>query len=187
MTVTGIRTAWVHAATMAAAWPGSANSAAPAPVLQIFATGHPMLMSISAAPCASAARAASAIAAGTDPNSWIPVSCSAGIQAQHVDRAGVAMGDAHAGDHLRHRQPGAVTLGLQSERRVGDTRQRRLQDAVGHRQRPDRERLGQRPRSVGRRECRGVGDAVGDRALHALFHRGSSATRRAGRVFAFIS
>ncbi len=78
LTVTGTSTARTIASTMPAAAPGSASSAAPAPVLQIFGTGHPMLMSIRSAPAASTARAASTIASRSAPKTWTPTGCSSG-------------------------------------------------------------------------------------------------------------
>ena len=49
---------------------------APAPVFVTFCTGQPKLMSTMSAPAASTIRAASAIAAGSEPKIWIASGCS---------------------------------------------------------------------------------------------------------------
>ena len=57
---------------------GVASSAAPAPVLQTFGTGQPMLMSIRSAPACRDALGRRAITSGSAPNSWTETGCSFG-------------------------------------------------------------------------------------------------------------
>ena len=75
-TLTGTSTASATAATMRHAWPPSSSRLAPAPVFVTFFTGQPKLMSTRSAPAASTMRAASAIAAGSEPKIWIASGCS---------------------------------------------------------------------------------------------------------------
>ena len=71
LSVTGTETASTVARRMAAAARSSRISAEPAcwPTAT-FLTGQPKLMSIRSAPCPTAIRAASAMAAGSQPASW---------------------------------------------------------------------------------------------------------------------
>jgi hypothetical protein len=56
----------------------------------------------------------------------------------------VAVMDREGGDHLAHREPGAVALGLQPHEPVPDPRQRCEQHAVGDLQTPELPRFMQR-------------------------------------------
>ena len=76
-TVTGSPLPSDAARAIATALSASSSRAAPAPVLQTFLTGQPMLRSIRSAP-ASAVAAASASRPGSWPNSWIETGCSSG-------------------------------------------------------------------------------------------------------------
>ena len=130
---------------------GSSSSAAPAPVLQTFGTGQPMLMSIRSAPAAATRSAADAITSGSAPNSWTDDWVLVGVDPQQLSAGPlVAVVHSEARDHLRHRQPGAVALGLQSHEPVADPGQRRQHHAVGDLNAAERPRLGKRLRcSVG--------------------------------------
>ena len=75
-TDTGSAVAPATASTIRAAWSGSSRSEAPAPVFVTLRTGQPKLMSTMSAPAASTIRAASAIAAGSEPKIWIASGCS---------------------------------------------------------------------------------------------------------------
>ncbi len=66
-TVTGMRTAFTMAATIAAARPGSRIRLQPALLLAIFGTGQPMFTSTMSAPIASTTCAARAIRSGSPP------------------------------------------------------------------------------------------------------------------------
>ena len=81
--------------------------------------------------------AALRMTSGSWPKSWIddrPARALVGVDAQHLGaRLLVAVVDPEARDHLRHREPGAVALGLQAHEPVADARQRREHDAVGDR------------------------------------------------------
>jgi hypothetical protein len=57
---------------------GSRSSAAPAPVLQTFGTGQPMLMSKRSAPAAATVAAAPRMTSGSAPKSWTATGCSSG-------------------------------------------------------------------------------------------------------------
>ena len=65
----------------------------PAPVFVTFRTGQPKLMSTRSAPAASIIRADSAIAADSEPNSWIASGCSSDGDAEVSERAFVAVLD----------------------------------------------------------------------------------------------
>ncbi len=75
-TLRGTATAPETASTIRQAWSGSSSRLAPAPVFVTFFTGQPKLMSTRSAPAASTMRAASAIAAGSEPKIWIASGCS---------------------------------------------------------------------------------------------------------------
>ncbi len=81
LTVTGRPEPSRAATASATASSGSFTSAAPAPVLQTFGTGQPMLRSIRFAPVSAALAAAERMISGSLPNSWIetgPLTCSSG-------------------------------------------------------------------------------------------------------------
>ena len=75
-TDTGSDVADATASTSRQARSGSSSSDAPAPVFVTFLTGQPKFMSTTSAPAASTIRAASAIAAGSEPKIWIASGCS---------------------------------------------------------------------------------------------------------------
>ena len=79
LTVTGQSTAATVARTISAARAGSFISRAPPPEAATLGAGHPMLMSRKAGRCASAARAAAATVAGSEPNNWIPTGRSPSV------------------------------------------------------------------------------------------------------------
>ena len=138
LTVTGRPEPSRAASATATAVSGSPSIAAPAPVLQTFGTGQPMLRSMMSAPARATVAAAERMMSGSWPNSWTetgPPVALARVDPQQL-RAGlrVAVVDGEARHHLRHREPGAVALGLQAHEPVPDPGQRREHDPVGDRQ-----------------------------------------------------
>jgi len=76
LTLTGTETADATASVIRHARSGSWSRCAPAPVFVTFRTGQPKFMSTRSAPADSTIRAASAIAAGSEPKIWIASGCS---------------------------------------------------------------------------------------------------------------
>ena len=134
LTVTGRPEPSRAASATATAVSGSPSIAAPAPVLQTFGTGQPMLRSMRSAPARATVAAAERMISGSWPKSWTetgpPARSSGWMTQQLVERLAVAVVDGEARDHLRHREPGAVALGLQAHEPVADAGQRRQHDAV---------------------------------------------------------
>ena len=79
LTVTGILTALVIAATTAAACAGSRIRLQPALCLAIFDTGQPMLTSTMSAPMPSTICAALAMVSGSPPKIWIEIGRSSSV------------------------------------------------------------------------------------------------------------
>ena len=140
LTVTGRPLPSRAARATATATSGSPSSAAPAPVLQTFGTGQPMLRSIASAPALRDARGGRAHDGGSCAEQLDrdrPAVALARVDAQHLaTRALVAVKDGMGGDHLRDDEAGAVALGLQAHEPVADASQRREHDAVGNRSGP---------------------------------------------------
>ena len=107
------------------------------------------------APARATVAAAERMMSGSWPKSWTetgPPSRSARVDPQQLG-AGlrVAVVDGEARHHLRHREPGAVALGLQAHEPVADPGQRREHDPVGDRQAAEGPGVAERahPRSLG--------------------------------------
>ena len=127
--VTGTGTARTVASRIAAAAVSSRISAEPAccPSATFF-TGQPKLMSIRSAPRSTASRAASAIAAGSQP-----ASCTALMPPQPSTSAiasvfSIFTDHRPGGDHLRHHHAGTELLGEMAKWQIGDTGHRREDD-----------------------------------------------------------
>ena len=161
LTVTGRPEPSRAARATATAVSGSLSIAAPAPVLHDLRhrAAHVQVDEVGAGALGDvgggAAHDVGVLAEELDRDR--PALRSSGCDAQHLGaRLLVAVVDPEARDHLRHRQPRAVALGLQAHEPVADARQRREHDAVGDRRVPPsspavgerRERT--RPRGVDR-------------------------------------
>ena len=84
--VTGSRLASLMRRTISESRGTSFRSAAPAQRFTTLRTGQPMLMSIRSGRCSAgrshSTRAASAMIAGSEPNSWMPIGRSSGSKRQ---------------------------------------------------------------------------------------------------------
>ena len=120
---------------------GILDSAAPAPVLQTFGTGQPMLRSMIAAPRWATVSAALRMTSGSCPKSWIEDRALVGVDPQQlVHRLLVAMVDREARHHLADRQPRAVARACRRTNQLPIPASGASSDAVWDLDGPDPER-----------------------------------------------